>query len=136
MALPTDGLGLFRILAADLAAIADVTVENFLEIAASRHTASEWGGIFGQAMVHYAAAMLIKTPGTTATTATTDTAGPVTARKAGGLSESYGSVAALAIRAPGDAELATTYHGRQYLHLRDTRAAGVPQQLSIGPIVI
>ncbi len=122
------GLDVFRIIAPELVAIADVDVEAVLTVAARRHTPVAWGVVFADAMAEYAAHMLTLSPPGGASTLPS-VAGPVTSRKAGGLAESYGAPSTSAATS-GEAWLLRTSHGQAYIHLRDTRAEGAPTHLA------
>lgn len=123
--MPTS-IVLFRQLAPEFSSVSDDDVGDWIELAARRHTASAWGAVFVDAMVEYAAHMMTQADVIGSGAAPSATAGPVTARKAGGLAESYGAAAAAAAAGLGDLTLLETKHGRNYLHLLSTRAAGAP----------
>lgn len=128
--MPFSSLELFRILAPDLCAETDQRVGQFLEIASIRHTGSVWGAVFQQAMVEYAAHMMLKAP-TGASTLDTDVAGPITSERAGGEARTYANSASTTSETAGDRWLMETAHGRQYLHLRKTRAASTPTFIGV-----
>lgn len=104
-------------------------VEAALASAAARHTASEWGAVYGEAMCWFAAHRVERTPKRGKGSA--DEAGAITSQtdsqstdtgKSSSLSRSYAAPRV----APADAELATTRYGLAYLGLRDSRAASAP----------
>jgi hypothetical protein len=101
--------------------VGDARAEAYLELAASVHTASVWGSVFAFAMALYAAHML--TQDDRAAEGGAASAGPVTSRTAGDLSETCANTAS---QVAGDNELAETIYGRRYLQLRKTRAASAP----------
>jgi hypothetical protein len=107
--------------------VGDARAEAYLELAATVHTASVWGSAFSFAMALYAAHML--TQDDRAAESGAASAGPVTSKTAGDLSESYGHSAAGQIAA--DAELAETIYGRRYLQIRKSRSVTAPTAIGV-----
>lgn len=102
---------------------------SFVDMAESRLSSARWGALYAQAVAHLAAHMLLlRQQAEKDAAAGTSSAGPVTARKAGDLSENYGSLAASALTT-GDAALATTVAGRAYLELRSQCGARGPRYI-------
>ena len=108
----------------------DATLDTFLTLAASLHTASVFGAVYGDAMAYYAAHLLKMATTEDALSSATGgvTAGGVTAVKAGDLSVSFGGVS---VTLSGgsvmpDQLLAQTTYGRLYLTIRNTRYVRAP----------
>lgn len=122
-----SSLQLFRALAPDLCDETDERVGVFIELAARRLCAAAWGAVYLDAVVYLAAHELIRSPADGSGSDASTSGGPITSKKAGDLSESYGaSKAGSMAKSNTDAELSETLYGRKFLALRDTRAAGLP----------
>lgn len=108
--------------------VGDARIALALELAAQQMREAAWGVVFDQAVARLAAHLLTEW-GSAADSGSGDAAGiasgPVTAESAGDVSRSYGNamtgVSGLSV---SDAVLATTSHGRAFLALRKSRAAG------------
>lgn len=100
----------------------------FLSLAAARLTSSTWGNVYQQAVVLLAAHMATLAPATAAASlASATVAGPVTAKSTQDRSESYGSATAgVSGMTLGDAALARTKYGLEFLQLRSTRYVRSP----------
>ena len=120
------------ILAPEVAARADAS--DLLALAALQMTPSTWGSVYTLALCHLAAHMATLAPTTAAaSSASAAVAGPVTAKSTQDRSESYGSATAgVAGMTLGDAALARTRYGLEYLRLRNTRSATMPNFLGPG----
>jgi hypothetical protein len=131
-------LELFRVLIPSKCDETDGRVGAFLDIAAQRLTAAEWGGVYSQALVFLAAHLMTLSPGPDTAAAAAGGAalseggaGPITKKKAGDLEVTFGSAAGGSGGGGGstsntDVSLLTTQWGREFLALRDTRAGGMP----------
>lgn len=110
MAVTTDAL--FLRIAPELAT--DNRASDFLADAASELNAAKWGTRYARGFTYLAAHLMTVSPldGEGA-----DTAGPVTQKSAADVSETYApfSYSKLSL---GDAVLATTRYGREFLRLR------------------
>lgn len=124
-----SSLALYRTLVPDHAAVADATVDVYLELAARRHTASAWGVVYPEAMVWYAAHRIQRLPGSGAGGGSAVEVGQVVSQRDGDLSRTYAQPASSGTNA-ADAELRTTRYGELYLDLRDSRAASAPTRVS------
>jgi len=113
-------LARFRVRAPEFASVSDDSVDNWLDAAGRQMTASKWGGVYTDAKADLAAHMMARTPGI-GTGASALAAGPVSGRRSGQESVTFGSAAAPGN--PADADLLTTVYGQRYLALRGTRAA-------------
>ena len=128
-------LSLFRALCPDLCSEADGRVGVFLTAAARRLDASAWGAVYLDAVVYLAAHLLIRSPAGGSGGTNVAGGGPITSKKAGDLSVSYGATATTgAGRSNADLDLLETHYGRQFLALRDTRAAGLPFVAGLGAL--
>lgn len=125
----STSLATYRALIPAHSAIADATVEVYLELAAKRHDATRWGVVYAEAMCFWAAHTIERTPGLGG--ATSAAVGPVTARSAGKVSESYGSLSGNG-GSTVDQDLMTTVYGLRYIDIRNTRAASCPTTLVAG----
>jgi len=124
-----SSLDLFRALAPDLCEETNARVGVFIEQAARMLCAPAWGVVYVDALVYLAAHNLTHSPasGGGGALSGTDASGPATSKKAGDLAVTFGAATAgSSARSNTDADLATTIHGRKFLALRDTRAAGLP----------
>jgi hypothetical protein len=124
----TDTLGLFRALCPDLCTEEDGRIGVFLAAAARRLDPSAWGAVYVDALIYLAAHLLLRSPASGSGGANVDASGPVTSKRAGDLAVTY-AASAVAGGSGGaniDRDLAETHYGRQFLALRDTRAAGLP----------
>lgn len=111
----------------------DARIDTFTDIVAERLTASAWGAVYTQAVAWYVCHLLTVLPASSsANTGATMAAGPLTARAAGGQSESYGSVAVTVSVDQEDAELMRTVYGRQFLALRNSRPGATTQLVQVG----
>lgn len=111
--------------------VGDERVAVFVAIAERHNSPTAWGDAHVDAVAFYAAHLLTRSKATAAASAAAaDTAGPVTSRSAGAVSESYGALAGGAANA-ADAELLTTRYGAAYLRLRASRAARLPRVVSL-----
>lgn len=96
----------------------DERAADFLAMAEAAHTASVFAAMYSYAMAYYAAHMMATTP--TATGGENQVVGPLTSRKAGDVSRSWGAVGQ---NEPGWAQwLATTVYGQRYLQILRSRA--------------
>lgn len=141
--MPT-ALELFRGLVPSLCEETDARVGLFLDAAARRLDASAWGAVYPDALVYMAAHLLTLSPGPDTTAAASAgggaagaIAGPITKKKAGDLEVSFGTSGGTSGGGGGgstsntDNDLTTTHWGRQFLALRDTRAAGAPTFIGV-----
>lgn len=100
---------------------------DFVSLAESRLSSGRWGALYAQAVAHLAAHMLLlRQQAEKDAAAESSTAGPVTSRKAGDLSENYGSLQTSDLSA-ADASFATTVAGRAFLELRNQCGARGPR---------
>lgn len=111
--------------------VGDTRIALALELAAEQMaTEAVWGNVYDQAVAYLAAHLLTSwspAAGSGSGSAAGSAAGPVTSESAGDVSRSYGnSTSGVTGLGLSDALLATTSHGRNYLGLRRTRAAGAP----------
>ena len=117
-------------LAPELAGETTARKETFLAIAAQAHTASQWGAVFTTAMTWFAAHLMTFSPGDGSGFGGGGSGGggPISSKKAGPLSISFGSVASVTAGGvtSGDAGLLSTVYGQNYLMLRGSRAAVTP----------
>lgn len=100
----------------------DSRAATFLEMAATRLTASAWGNVYVQAVALLAAHMLEMAPSSSGGGAAGAASGPVASKSAGDQSIAYGSLAGAPTSTADEALKQTTY-GREFIALRDTRAA-------------
>ena len=105
----------------------------FLELAALSLTASEWGAVYAHAVCLLAAHMATLAPESADDSADgAGVAGPVTAKSAGDVSESYGNATAgVAGVTISSAALARTKYGLEFLRLRGSRAARTPRVITV-----
>lgn len=99
-----------RILAPELATVADATLDFHLARAAERMDATEWGALYYQGALYLAAHLA-----TVSSRGAGAGAGPVVSRQAGAVQISYGAVVGVL---NDDATHATTPYGIEYLNLR------------------
>ena len=127
----TTTLELFKVLASDAAVgQTDPTIECFLEQAALRLCASAFGILFEQATIYLAAHLLLISP--EGGSGTAGAGGSVTSKKTGDEAISFGSIVSLVSGASmGDADLMNTSYGRQFISIRDSRAAAAPTFIGI-----
>lgn len=103
---------------------ADARWSTFVAIAQEQLTAAAWGNVYGQASAYLAAHLLqVAIDAETVGVGAGAAGSPLTSITTSVLSESYGTTV-VASNNTDDALLATTSHGRQFLALRRTRAAG------------
>jgi hypothetical protein len=119
----------FRALIPEFAAQPDATVEVYLTLAVAAHNTTVWGNVYVFAMIYYAAHAMALDP-TIGSAGGSATAGALTSQKDGDLSRGYGSAGSTASTL-GDAWLARTTYGQQYLQLRGTRAKTGPFAISL-----
>src|SRR5690554_4956974 len=93
-------------------------LDLFVELAAARISASVFGKVYPQALAYLTAHLL--SVSARASTSGAGAAGPVTSATTGGVSVSYGQVAASV--SVTDAALSTTAYGLEFLALRNSRA--------------
>jgi len=93
-------------------------VDTFIGLAAARISASVFGKVYPQAVAYLTAHLL--SVSARASTSGAGAAGPVTSATTGGVSVSYGQVAASV--SVTDAALSTTAYGLEFLALRNSRA--------------
>lgn len=106
-------LDLYRSLVPAHARVPDDTVETWLTVAARRHTATAWGGVYTEAMVYWAAAQIEP---------------QVRAGILGG-TETCADPAAPAVDL---VDPRSTPYWTQYIDARDSRAASAPTRVSAG----
>lgn len=130
-------LELFRQLAPDIpvSVVSDARVEIYLELVGQRLSAEEFGVLFEQAVIYYAAHLLQLAPdgGSGGIGGGGLSGGAITSKKTGDEAIGFGS-AATSVSVPvtlGDADLLQTHYGRQYLAIRDSRAATAPSWVGI-----
>lgn len=119
-------LQLYRALIPGHAAVLETTILVWLELAATRHTASTWGAVYAAAMVFWAAHHIETLPGTGAGSDAAGTVGPLISQRDGDLSRTYAQPASSSGGGSDDAALASTRYGQTYLDLRNSRAATTP----------
>ncbi len=125
-------LQLFRALAPDLCEEENGRVEIFLAAAARRLNPPAFGILFPDAAVYLAAHLLLRSPAGGSGGINVGGGGAVTSKKAGDLAIAFGSAAsAVSNVALSDVDLLETHYGRQFLSIRDTRAAGAPTFIRI-----
>ncbi len=124
--MPSSTAALLLAIAPEVSARADSAV--WLEIAAAQLTAAAFGAMYATACCYLAAHLATLSPLTAAaSSATAGTAGAITAKGARDLSESYGSTASgVSGLTAGDAALMQTKYGREFIRIRNTRAASSP----------
>uniref|UniRef100_A0A6M3M5Q7 DUF4054 domain-containing protein n=1 Tax=viral metagenome TaxID=1070528 RepID=A0A6M3M5Q7_9ZZZZ len=133
-------LQIFRIVASEFSATADADVENWIELAASRHSGSQFGSNYEQAMAYYTAHMMTIQARAAASPASAGGGGApvggVTSQKAGDISVGYGGAAAGGSTSVAwdrvDASLTQTGYGLEYLTIRGTRAVVFPYMSEAG----
>lgn len=106
-------LEIFRAVAPEFASVSDSDVNTLLTLAAARLNPTVWGDLYTQATAYLAAhvrALAERTGGA---------AGPVTSRRAGEVSESYGF-------SGGSSYYAATSYGQQFDELRKSLPGGAP----------
>lgn len=113
----STSLALYRTLVPGHALVKDATVDVWLELAASRHTAARFGAQYEAAMIWWAAAHL----------EVQRLAGQVgTASKGGACAPATADASA----SKGPAATVAEPYWTWYRDIRDSRAAGVPQRIS------
>lgn len=120
---------LYRTLVPAHSGVADDTVDTFLELATRRHTVGAWGMVYPEAMVWWAAHQIETLPGSGASGPGASEVGQLTSQTDGDLSRSY---AAPVVTGNLDDDLRSTWYGRKYLDLRQTRAASAPTVAGVG----
>lgn len=119
-------LEILTTLAPEVGARADAS--TWLELAAMQLTPSVWGTVYQMAVCYLAAHMATLAPLDADEAADgAASAGAVTSRSTGELSESYGAAVSTGSRTAEEADLSTTTYGRRYLALRATRAGVGPR---------
>lgn len=103
---------LLKTVASEFASEDDAKLDQFLELAAQRMSATEWGGLYTQGAVYLAAHLL--TLQARAASGSTG-AGPVVGVKTGDREVRYGASVGVLSR---DSTYATTSYGLEYLNLR------------------
>ena len=103
---------LLKTVASEFASESDEKLDQFLELAAQRMSATEWGGLYTQGAVYLAAHLLTLQA---RAAAGSDGSGPVVSKKAGKVETRYGATVGVLSR---DATYATTSYGVEYLNLR------------------
>lgn len=101
-----------RIIAPELATVADETLDAWLTFAAARISATAWGDLYEQAACYLAAHLYTVSQ---RSASGESGAGAVVGRKAGDLEIRYGAVVGVL---SSDATLATTPYGVEFLSLR------------------
>jgi Protein of unknown function (DUF4054) len=121
-------LELYRILVPAHSAVLEDTINVWLELAAKRHNYADWGPIYAEAMVLWAAHGIETSPGSGGGSGGAGVVGPIISQKDGDLSRTY-AYSSSSGGSSADSRLATTTYGQMYLDLRNSRAA-------IGPMFV
>ena len=114
-------LDTFKLLVAETSGVADVTLSSFITQATLRLDSTQWGSCYEQAVCYMAGHLLCLSPSNPRRPSSSTHAGPVASESTGGLSRSY---ATPSTGRTGDAMLAITDPGREFLALRDQVVIG------------
>lgn len=134
----TDALTIFREIATEFSAVADATVENWIERASNRHTAASFGAaaVFAEAMAYYAAHLMKMQERAAAASGGGGGGagvGSVTSHRAGKWAVGYGGTGSASSKFDkSEQDLLQTTYGMTYLSIVNTRSAVFPTQIIVG----
>lgn len=122
----------FRLVATEFSAETDDTVDNFIELAANRHSGDAWGSsTYPEAMAWCAAHHMAMRDKAAAGTAGSALVGAVTSRRAGDIAVGSGGLGSVTYSRADTPYTQTTY-GLEYLALKYSRSAVTPYLSEVG----
>lgn len=110
----------------DHAAVDDPVIQARLDLAIRRHTAADWGAVYPEAMVWWAAHAVQTTPGTGVGNDSAEVTGAVISQRDGDLSRTYATPTGSGSTGGGALNMGSTYYGQLYLDLKNSRAVNAP----------